>query len=70
MRTASESRSAAEKPTTLSSPRALHARTMRTAISPRFATNTRRISVSLTARSNGLDAEERLVVLDEHPALG
>src|SRR5438552_10311571 len=59
MHAARESRSASETATTDSRPSSKHARTTRTAISPRFATSTLRISV-LVKRQR----EERVAVID------
>src|SRR3954464_11633855 len=71
-RAASPSRSAVEVTTTVSMPSARQARTIRTAISPRLATSTRRTGVRAGAGGGAVtglvivrtDPEQHLVVLD------
>src|SRR4051812_13444628 len=77
-RAASPSRSTVETTTTVSIPSARHARTTRTAISPRLATRTRWIGVRTGASSTtdagsaiaGPDPEQHLFVLDQRGVLG
>src|SRR5258705_9155359 len=62
---ASVSRSAVETPTTHSMPSRFAARTMRTAISPRLATNNRAIFFRSGIRTRGIDQEQHLIKLDK-----
>src|SRR4051812_5057868 len=63
---ARDSRSASDTATTLSIPASAHARTIRTAISPRWATSPRRTPFP----AGGLEGEERIPVLAHLAVLG
>src|SRR4051812_19370949 len=62
--TQSPSRSAVEYTATASMPRSWHARTSRTAASPRFAIRTRRSIACPRPPLRGVELEQRLPVLD------
>src|SRR6266566_1024596 len=69
-RAARLSRSTSDTATTTSIPNRSHARTMRTAISPRFATNRRRIAgISAALLLGGRNHDQHLIELDHDSIL-